>query len=326
MVTSQQADPSTNRLCKVLTLYEEQTFDSRSIRIIMKVLCVSDIHWEDKGRDILTRLKEDIADVSPSVVLLGGDVINDGRNRREHVTEFLELLQYLEDTETPSCTIKGNHDEYSDYEKVSEDIDELTYANELSAGVAEIDDISILGIPYEYTHDLDNARNISDDFPDKYDIVLAHAELHRRIWLFEIDADYIITGHVGKRLCLVDNQLFASLDSYPEDIIKIQPEDCRLSYSRSSDPPFSGSQRYEAQVKIDNGELVWLFDDYNSGVSGLQQLDDPGYARNVERLLAAKRDGEELIANEGEEIVGELLSEGISETQIREYIGSYGVL
>ena len=60
----------------------------------MSILCISDIQWEIPGRDTLATLKTDIDEIYPSLVLFGGDVINDGGNSEEHLTEIVELLRH----------------------------------------------------------------------------------------------------------------------------------------------------------------------------------------------------------------------------------------
>ncbi|WP_169732098.1 metallophosphoesterase [Halostagnicola larsenii] len=292
----------------------------------MSILCISDIQWEIEDEDILTTLKNEVDEESPSLVFFGGDVINDGWNSEEHVSEFVELLNYLEELEIPSATIEGNHDEYSDYEAVEEHIDGLEYANEISHEVAEFDGLRVLGLPYSSTHYLRTARQLSEEFPERYDIILAHAESSRRIWLFEIDAKIVITGHFADQLYLVRDQVFISMGSYPGETVVIDSKLDELLYRRRSDSPMANQDEYESKVRLEDGELEWLRDEYDPDVFSSRPLQSD-YSDQFERLISAK---EEVTETDNEEevrrIVEELLEDGTPKTHIREYIGRYDFL
>lgn len=308
----------------------------------MLILCLSDIHWEMQEKrivktgveedltvgvrdlNILKRLKTKIEEVSPSLVLFAGDVINDGGNREEHVTEFLELLDYLETIEIPSFTIPGNHDASSNYEAVADHIRKLDFAKEIAESVVEFNGLTILGLPYSYTHHLRRVRKISEEFPDKYDIVLAHAESSRRVWLFELDADYIITGHFGSQLCRIQNQVFASLQSYPGTHIVLNPETGELSYVRPATSNTGTDERYE--VRVTDDELEWLSGDPEPDTPYSRGLNDSVFAERIEALISAKREIESVSAAQERETVEELLEIGIPKTHIREYIARYDFL
>lgn len=292
----------------------------------MSILCISDIQWEIPGRDTLATLKTDIDEIYPSLVLFGGDVINDGGNSEEHLTEFVELLRHLEDLEVTSFTIQGNHDEYSSYDKLEQHMHHLEYADEISEEVVEFNGLKILGLPYSYTHYLRNARQISDEFPGEYDVVLAHAESSRRIWLFELVAQFIITGHFAEKLCQIQDSVFASMGSYPTDTVRIKPESGELSYTRRADSYYASQDQYEAKVRLNNGVLTWERDEHEPDAVTLRQLQDREYANQIERLLTAKTDVKTANEAEKKDIVEELLEIGIPKTHIREYIGRYDFL
>jgi len=292
----------------------------------MSVLCISDIQWEIPDENTLRTLKKEIQDVDPSLVLFGGDVINDGWNSEEHTAEFLDLLEYLEELEISSFTIEGNHDEYSNYEAVVQRTRELEYAKEISGEVAEFNGLKILGIPYSDTHGLRKARKLAEEFPEHYDIVLAHAETSRRIWLLELDAKFIVTGHVSEQLCKIQDHIFVSLSSFPSDRVIIDSDLDALLYRRHSNS-FSASQdRYEAEVRVENGGLVWLRDDHQEDSVSLRKLGDSDYPERFEKLIAAKQRVSEVDEEEERKIIEELLDDGIPKTYIREYINRYNFL
>jgi predicted phosphohydrolase len=292
----------------------------------MSIVCISDIQWEIPDEDILETLKSEIQDIDPSLVLFAGDVINDGMNSEEHTTEFIELLESLEDLEITSFTIEGNHDEYSNYEAVVERTRDLEYASEISEEVAEFDGLEILGIPYSDTHRLGNARKIADEFSESYDVVLAHAETSRRIWLLELDAKLIVTGHVSEQLCEIQDHIFVSMASYPSDRVVINSELNELLYRRHSDSFFASQDEYEAEVRVEDGELVWLRDEYEEDKVNLRKLSESDYPENFEKLISAKNRVRKVGEEEEREIIESLLDSGIPKTHIREYINRYDFL
>jgi predicted phosphodiesterase len=292
----------------------------------MSILCISDIQWEFPERNIQEVLKREIVDKNPSLVLFAGDVINDGMNSEEHTTEFIELLEYLEELEITSFTIEGNHDEYSNYSAVVERCSNLEYAKEISAEVAEFDDLRILGVPYSYTHQLGKARRIGDEFPGNYDIVLAHAESSKRIWLFELDTQLIVTGHFATELCQVDDYVFASMSSYPSQRVVIKSGLSELLYQRRSASVVDSRDEYESVVRLVDDGLVWVQDDEEPDNVLLNGMSESNYADNFERLIAAKNSVREADENEERRIIEGLLECGVPKTHIREYIKRYDFL
>jgi DNA repair exonuclease SbcCD nuclease subunit len=293
----------------------------------MTILCISDINWEIPDSNTLDIIKNEVENTSPSLVLFGGDVINDGWNEQEHVSEFTELLNYLEESETPSFTIQGNHDEYSNYDEVIEHIEGLEYAKEISERVVEFEGLKILGLPYSYTHQLRKAREISDEFPEQYDIVLAHAERSRRIWLFDLEAPIIITGHFANMLCQIQDQAFISMGAYPRDSVLIEPVN-EIVYRRRSDTVRARQEMYESKVRWESRELVWEFDEYDPEVHLKRMREMPEFAELIERLIGAKQriERSESEGVEEKEIIKELVDAGVPKTHIREYIGRYDFL
>jgi hypothetical protein len=303
----------------------EDIFVLRSRRPSMTILCISDINWEIPDTDTLDTLITDIENAAPSLVLFGGDVINDGWNEQEHVREFTELLTRLEESETPSFTIEGNHDEYSSYNEVVRHIEGLNYAKEISGEVAEFEDLKVLGLPYSYTHSLRNTREISNEFPERYDIVLAHAESSRRVWLFELDASIILTGHFASILCQIQDQTFVSMGGYPRDSVLIEPGQ-EIVYRRRLESDRSNQEQYESRARWDNGVLVWERDEHDPDLHLKRMKEQSESAERIERLLLAKERLEGSGVVEEREVVEELLEAGVPKTHIREYIGRYDFL
>ena len=294
----------------------------------MDILCLSDIVWGRSRSDTTAQICADIRETDPSLVLFAGDVINDGRNRREHVDEFLEVLHDLEDAGIQSFTIQGNHDVYSDYDAVVQEVENLQYAEEISGAVGEFRGLKVAGIPYSMTHSLEDAKHIAEAFPSRYDVVLAHAETSRRIWLFEVDAPFIITGHTDEILCQIQDTVFVSLDSYPDDRVVLNPEDRLLSYRRYDSPPFSSHKWYKSEVQVVDDELEWLLNEYDTDDRFIPNLQDRNrkYAARTDALISAKAVIEGASQPDEERIVEELLDLGVPKTHIREYLSGYEYL
>ena len=98
----------------------------------------------------------------------------------------------------------------------------------------EFNGLKILGIPHSCTHDIKNVRKIKEDFPDSFEIVLAHPENKRRIWLFELDTRYIIAGHFDERLCKIKDKIFISISSYLKTSVLIETKKGKITYKRTT--------------------------------------------------------------------------------------------
>jgi len=292
----------------------------------MSILCVSDIQWEIPDIDILEMLKTGISDEDPSLVLFAGDVINDGMNSEEHTTEFIKLLEYLEELEIASFTIEGNHDEYSNYEAVVKRTEELEYAREISGEVAEFDSLRVLGIPYSYTYYLRKARQLGDEFSGSYDIVLAHAQTSRRIWLLDLDTRFIVTGHFSEQLCEIQDYVFVSMGSFPSDRVVFRSDLNEILYRRHSDSFFASQDMYEAEARVEDAELVWVRDEHEEDRVSLRRLSDSNYPERFEKLISAKKRVQEVDEGEERKIIESLLESGTPKTHIREYIHRYDFL
>jgi hypothetical protein len=288
------------------------------------VLCISDILWEIDQYDMVERLITEIETHSPSLVLFGGDVINDGGNADEHVEEFLTVLEYLDEIETVSYTISGNHDEYSDYPAVVKRIDELSYAEEISGRSVTYDRIRIAGVPYSYTNRLGNVRTIAEDFPGEYDIVLAHAARARRVWLFDLDTRFIVTGHFAEELCQIQDTAFVSMGSYPANVVSIKPSTGEIIYTQRRS--FDGADEYDAKAIFDGGKLAWEYQETNPDRYYPRDLQDSSYADLASRLIHAKNTIKNGDRVDERAIVEELLEADVPKTHIREYIHRYDFL
>src|SRR3989344_403500 len=302
----------------------------------MKILLISDILWEDptqiinikikKQKNRLEYFKNKISKIEPSLILFAGDVINDGSCRYEHVDEFLELLKFLEKKKIYSYIIQGNHDEYSNYDKLLKGIGKLSYAEEISNKIVEFNNLKILGVPFSVTNNLKNLRQINEKFP-KVDIVLAHSQYSRRIWLFELKSKFIITGHFDEQLCRIFNKVFIALSHFPTNyaILDYEKHDQTVTYFRT--PQFGENKEYVSQVKLTNHIFVWKMDEYpKDNIFLIKPLKYSKYSIMVENLISAKKRIIEGNVNKQKGIIANLLKLGIPKNHIEEYIGKKRLL
>lgn len=292
----------------------------------MEVLAISDIQWEGHHDDLLELLKSKIVEADPSLVAFPGDVINDGMNSEEHVGEFVALLKFLERREIPSCTIPGNHDEYSSYGAVESEIEDLDYAREVSGQEVNINGYSILGIPYSHTDRLGRARELGEEFSEEYDLVLAHAARSRRIWLFDLDTRYILTGHHAEELFALQGTVFISMQSSPSDSVLIDLESERVVYEREEPTIGTAPDVYTAEVQAAGGELQWIRDEQHPERRHPRPFTDTEFPALLESLMAAKEEVADVDEDEERRIIEDLLNEGVPKTHIREYIHRYDFL
>ena len=205
----------------------------------MKVLVLSDLNWDPHLRTIsdyelqnfslkllalpryekIKRYLDIIQREHPDLVLFAGDVTGDGSCGHGYHYAFIILLSVLESRKVQSYFISGNHDEPGSYDRVQELTQRYAYTQDISDRDVQYQGLNILGISYDCTKSKRNLANeISKRIDTKYDIILAHAQLKRRIRLFDIQARYICTGHYDRKLCAHRNTVFVSLDNDSSEI------------------------------------------------------------------------------------------------------------
>lgn len=204
----------------------------------MKIVLLSDLNWEQHLRSIsrtevesvtletlkksryfsIQRYLQIVIDEEAEMVIIAGDVTGDGSCGHGFHHAFMVFLSMLELLKIPSCFISGNHDEQVYYEQVSQFSEGLKYSHEISNKTITINGLKILGVPYETTYSKSKIKNLLNTFQDKYDVVVAHSQLKRRIRLFDLDAQLIITGHYDRKLMGFSGTTFVSLDNDDREI------------------------------------------------------------------------------------------------------------
>lgn len=244
----------------------------------MKVVVLSDLNWELHLRGVSYREVESatletitmsryssiqkylqiIIEEKADLVIIAGDVTGDGSCGHGFHHAFMIFLSMLEQLKIPSCFISGNHDEQIYYEQVVRYSDKLELSNEISNISISINGLNILGVPYETTYSKSKIKNLLATFEKSYDIVVAHAQLKRRIRLFELDAKIIVTGHYDRKLFGFQDSTFVSLDN----------DDRQISYA-TIDMLTDG---FDSAICIKNGDgSVYRFEESADRISKIDR-------------------------------------------------------
>lgn len=204
----------------------------------MKVVILSDLNWDAHLRSIsdyelqnfqlslfalpryerIKRYVDIIRNEKADLVLFAGDVTGDGSCGHGFHYAFIILLSILENERTQSFYISGNHDESGYYDAVKTLTKNYKYTSDIVDRDVLFHGMRILGISYDCTKSKRKLREEVAKRTDTYDIVLAHAQLKRRIFLFDINTQYIITGHYDRKLCAHRKRVFVSLDNDSEEV------------------------------------------------------------------------------------------------------------
>lgn len=216
----------------------------------MNITVLSDLNWESHLRSVtaievqkfkksdlkllryasINKYYKIIEEEQSSLVLFAGDITGDGSCGHGFQYAFMILLKCLEEDQIHSSYIKGNHDEDSYYEMVNKFAHKLKYAKEATSNGIEILGLRLLGINYYETKSKTLLKKLLSKANQKYDIVLAHSQLKRRIRLFEIKSDFIFTGHYDRKLFYHQNSCYVSLDN---DMMEISYATINISENQS---------------------------------------------------------------------------------------------
>lgn len=146
----------------------------------MKILLLSDISWRRTDLGSLTRL---VLDLDPSLLLLAGDLVDNDKSEHGNAEAWADLYafaDFLNSNKVRTFFIRGNWDR-EPYDELVARTRRLPYLEDISARIVEFGGVRIFGVPHSLTGKLGASKRISERFPEPVDIVLAHAELARRI-------------------------------------------------------------------------------------------------------------------------------------------------
>ena len=198
-----------------------------------KVLILSDLNWERHLRSMrdsevsnftspminmdryfsIKRYFSIIQNEKPHLVLLAGDITGDGSCGHGYHNPLKVLLNLIHKENISIAFISGNHDEHQYYDDVVEYVKEWENCYNLNNIHAHILGLNILGVPYATSHNKRKLKKLIKDNTQAFEIILCHSELKRRIWHFDFNTKLVATGHYDRKLCMIDNSVFISLDN-----------------------------------------------------------------------------------------------------------------
>lgn len=202
------------------------------------IVVLSDLNWDAHLRSITPHEIENfsIEDLSLSryervrryfeivirekadLVLLAGDITGDGFCGHGFHDALILLLGLFERNKIPCLFISGNHDPDEFYDQVKHWMADKTYIQEISSTCVDVLGLKILGVNYDTSKSKTKLKKLINEQEGKIDIVLAHSTIKRRINHFDIDTDFIITGHYDRKLLSHRNRVFIALDNDSEEV------------------------------------------------------------------------------------------------------------
>jgi predicted phosphodiesterase len=284
----------------------------------MKIFALSDIRWNAIR---LEQLIERIRGLRPDVVLLAGDLVNDKFGSRdgrtfgaeEYWDEVAGLLAFLSGSRIQTFFVRGNWDYSAKADRILRNATRrLRYVKDLSEQAANYRGVRFLGVSYAFANDLGKLKSLVRSSRQPVDIVLAHAEFKRRIWLFHLDAQLVITGHFDSQLSRVQNKVFISMDRFPAQYAVIDYGAARFTVRYVNQDAGIDVRR---KATFAGGRLHWRA----RPITSLRR-DSELYAARVEQLLAAGSRLEHEPADR-QDIVDSLLANGVPRKHVEDYLG-----
>lgn len=280
----------------------------------VRVLAFSDLAWETRergspdgkriGYDSFMRIVEE---ANPEVVVFVGDAAYDrcSRSGLDETELFLALLRSLISAGRYCIIVEGNNDDaFGTYNRVMEAAERSPYLHEVSGKVRVVCGIRFLGVP------TGKERKIAGSTHEEVDVVVAHAPLADRVWLFDLPAACIITGHYSMMVTKVAGKAYVALDCSPASYAVVDWEEGwrQVTYVAGA-----------CRVEMCRGEGAVAT---GCGATELRRLTNgPGelpYWAEIEVLQREKRE----IAMAGlEAAFDRLLGMGIKKTHIKRYLG-----
>lgn len=275
----------------------------------MKILVLSDILWEHTE---LSDLQNLVNKNKPELVLLTGDLVDDKsgtEHRKKYWGKLKEFFVFLDSSKIQTFFVEGNWD-YDIPKGLVNFIDKkLKYVKNISEKVEVFRGIKLMGIPYSFTRDLRETKYLVELFKDAHlDIILAHAENKRRIWLFHLNTNLLITGHYDKQLFQIKNKVFISLQNYPFQyvVINYNPTKYSISYF---DKDFSSKGVFR-QAVFSNKKLIWKSNPFKGNKP----------EANTIKILMKAREEIEMDKSKKKYIISDLVKKKIPRTHIEEYL------
>jgi len=283
----------------------------------MRILAFSDLAWGTRvkgspgGRVDTGSFLRPVEETEPDIVVFAGDAAYDrcSRSGLDETELFLGLLSEIAAAGRDSIVVEGNNDDtIGTYGRVRDVAEANPHIHEISGEVREIHGIRFLGVP------TGEERRMARSTEGPVDIVVAHAPLASRVWLFDLPAACILTGHYGMLVSQIAGKAYIALDCSPASYAVIDWEEGwrRIEY-------VAGSCRLDLRP----GEGITAT---GCSATELRRLTEGQgtlpYPDEIEALRRVKR---EIATGGREEAFRRLLAMGIKKTHIERYFGRRGV-
>ena len=284
------------------------------VAVSTRILAVSDIFW--RRRPTLDALIKLVEQHQPALVLVAGDLVNDGpgpnlknweRIRLAFWEEAGKFLDYLEAQSIQAYLIRGNWDEVAEYNALM--ARPYKHIQEISEKQVEFNNIKILGIPHSVTNRLSTMKTIQSYCPTPVDIILTHAVGTRRVRFFELPTQMVITGHFDERLTVIRNKVMISFSSFPEHyaVIDYEPQNIGVTYFYKTP-----HEEIQHKVQVRSGVPAWQSEEAKNWSAK--------YGGQMEALLRVKDQAERLDFKAKREAIEELLDLRVPKAQILEFV------
>ncbi len=283
-----------------------------------RILALSDLAWGTRERGSTGGRKVDktsflrpVEETDPAIVVFAGDAAYDrcSRSRLDETELFLGLLREIASAGRHCVVVEGNNDDtMGTYAHVREAAEANPYIHEISGEAETVLGIRFLGVP------TGKERWMALSAEGPVDIVVAHAPLANRVWLFDLPAACIVTGHYGMMASVVAGKAYVALDCSPASYAVIDWEKGwrRIGYVAGS-----------CRIDLRRGEGIAAA---GCDPALLRRLTEGRgeipYRDEVEALRRAKS---EVAAVGREEVFRRLLGVGIKKTHVERYLGRQGL-
>ncbi|KUK63951.1 MAG: Metallophosphoesterase [Methanoculleus marisnigri] len=202
-----------------------------------RVLAFSDLAWGTGERGAPARRKVDetsflrrVEEADPAIVVFAGDAAYDrcSRSGLDETELFLGLLCEIAAAGRHCVVVEGNNDDtMGTYGRVRDAAEASPYLHEVSGEIRDVCGIHFLGVP------TGKEKRMARSAEGPVDIVVAHAPLANRVWLFDLPAACVITGHYGMMAGVVAGKAYIALDCSPASyaVIDWEEEWQRIEYA-----------------------------------------------------------------------------------------------
>ncbi|MDN7012986.1 hypothetical protein FGW20_08020 [Methanoculleus sp. FWC-SCC3] len=278
-----------------------------------RILAFSDLAWgtgekgPSGGRVEIGSFLRAVEETDPEIVVFAGDGAYDrcSRSKLDETELFIGLLREIAAAGRHCVVVEGNNDDtMGTYGRVREAAEANPYIHEITGEVQNVCGIRFLGVP------TGKERRMARSAEGPVDIVVAHAPLANRVWLFDLPAACIVTGHYGMMAAVVAGKAYVALDCSPASYAVIDREEGwrRIEYvAGTCRIDLRPGERFAAP-----GCDPALLKDLTEGRGEIPYPDE------VEALRRAKR---ESAASGRKEVFERLLGAGIKKTHIERYLG-----